>query len=140
MEQYAQIAPGAGRSLHSAALEAAMADDSFDLYDLKVEVVATDRPMVCGHRAGDWFLVQGEDLVFPQTRRFSMYALSALLPLLPAKQRPLQDNDWMRSDALIACPDPNCGAMFKITRVGRRTLSHGECTVVDIPTGDDLYD
>ena len=113
-----------------------MTDDRFDLYDLKVEVVATDRPMVCGHRAGDYFLVEGEDLVFPQANRFSMYALAALLPLLPAKQRPLQDNDWMRSDALIACPDPNCGAMFKITRVGRRTLSHGECTVVESPTGE----
>ena len=117
-----------------------MTDDRFDLYDLKVEVVATDRPMVCGHRAGDYFLVEGEDLVFPQANSFSMYALSALLPLLPAKQRPLQANDWMRSDALIACPDPNCGAMFRITRVARRTLSHGECTVVDIPTGDDPHD
>ena len=31
-------------------------DDTFTLYDLKVEVVATDRPMVCSHRAGDYFL------------------------------------------------------------------------------------
>lgn len=117
-----------------------MADDRFDLYDLRVEVVATDRPMVCGHTAGDYFLVQGENLVFPQTRAFSMYALAALLPLLPAKQRPLQANDWMRSDALIACPDPNCGAMFKITRVGRRAQSHAECTAVEIPAGDDQDD
>ena len=87
-----------------------MTDDSFDLYDLKVEVIATDRPMVCSHRAGDYFLVEGENLVFPQARSFSMYALAALLPLLPAKQRPLQGNDWMRSDCLIACPDPHCGA------------------------------
>ena len=36
-------------------------DDTFDLYDLRVEVVATDRPMVCGHRAGDWFELQVED-------------------------------------------------------------------------------
>lgn len=107
-------------------------DDSFDLYDLKVEVVGTDAPMVCGHREGDSFLVQGEDLVFPQGGRFSMYALAALLPLLPAKQRPLHPNDWMLSDALIACPDPNCGARFRISRVGRRTLRHGECTVVPI--------
>ena len=41
-------------------------DDTFTLYDLKVEVVATDRPMVCSHRAGDYFLVQGENLVFPK--------------------------------------------------------------------------
>ena len=46
----------------------------------------------------------------------------------------------MLSDSVIACPDPNCGAMFRITRVARRTLSHGECTVVDIPTGDDPHD
>ena len=114
-----------------------MTDDRFDLYDLKVEVVATDRPMVCGHTPGDYFLVEGEDLVFPQTRSFSMYALSAILPLLPAKQRPLQKCDWMLSDSLIACPDPNCGAMFKISRVARRTLRHGDCTVVKLPTGDD---
>ena len=35
-------------------------DDTFTLYDLKVEVVATDRPMVCSHKVGDYFLVQGE--------------------------------------------------------------------------------
>ena len=114
-----------------------MPDDRFDLYDLRVEVVATDRPMVCSHVPGDYFLVEGENLVFPQARAFSMYALSALLPLLPAKQRPLQDNDWMRSDCLVACPDPNCGAQFRITRVGRRTLSHGDCTVVSLPAKGD---
>lgn len=107
-------------------------DDSFTLYDLKVEVVATEKPMVCGHKEGDFFLVEGEDLVFPQTRSFSMYALSALLPLLPAKQRPLQENDWMLSDSLIACPDPNCGARFKITRTRKRVLRHGDCTVVPV--------
>ena len=118
----------------------AIDNDAFTLYDLKVEVVATDRPMVCGHRAGDYFLVEGENLVFPQARSFSMYALAALLPLLPAKQRELHPNDWMLSDALVACPDPNCGAMFKITRVGRRTLRHGECTVVPAPGTDGAMD
>ena len=73
-------------------------DDTFTLYDLKVEVIATDRPMVCSHKAGDYFLVQGENLVFPKDTSFSMYSLSALLPLLPAKQRPLDPNDWMLSE------------------------------------------
>ena len=59
-------------------------------------------------------------------------ALSALLPLLPAKQRPLDENDWMLSDSLIACPDPNCGARFQITRIRKRTLKHGDCTVVPV--------
>lgn len=115
-------------------------DDTFTLYDLKVEVVATGRPMVCGHREGDSFLVEGENLVFPEGGSFSMYALGALLPLLPAKQRPLQENDWMLSDSLIACPDPNCGAQFRITRTRRRTLRHGDCTAVPAGEGDGTRD
>lgn len=103
--------------------------DGFTLYDLKVEVVATEKPMVCSHKEGDYFLVVGENLVFPQTSQFSMYSLAALLPLLPAKQRPLDPHDWMLSDSLIACPDPNCGAKFKITRLAQREFSHSECTV-----------
>ena len=37
-------------------------DDTFDLYDLRVEVVATARPFVCGHHAGDSFELRGENL------------------------------------------------------------------------------
>ncbi len=107
-------------------------NDQFTLYDLKVTVVATEKPMVCSHHEGDYFLVEGENLVFPEGARFSMYALSALLPLLPAKQRHLAHNDWMRTDALIACPDPNCGAQFHITRTGLRTFHHADCTVVPL--------
>lgn len=112
--------------------------DEFTLYDLKVEVVAGDRPMVCSHHEGDYFLVQGENLVFPENTKFSMYSLSALLPLLPAKERELNKNDWMLSDALIACPDPNCGAKFKITRVGKRIQKHSECTVVPLTGNEDI--
>ncbi|MBQ8995098.1 MAG: TIGR04076 family protein [Oscillospiraceae bacterium] len=107
-------------------------DDTFELYDLKVEVTEGEKPYVCGHHTGDYFLVQGENLVFEKSSSFSMYALSAILPLLPAKQRKLDKNDWMYTDSYIACPDPNCGARFKISRTGVRVLSHGECTVVPL--------
>ncbi len=107
-------------------------DDTFTLYDLKVEVIEGDKPMVCSHKVGDYFLVEGENLVFPEGTSFSMYSLSALLPLLPAKQRELHPNDWMLSDCDIACPDPNCGARFRITRVGKRIQSHSVCTVVPL--------
>jgi uncharacterized repeat protein (TIGR04076 family) len=106
--------------------------DTFVLYDLKVEVRGTDRPFVCSHRKGDSFLVEGENLVFPAGGAFSLYSLSALLPLLPAKQRPTDPNDWMTTDTDIACPDPNCGAVFRITRVGKRTLSHAGTTAVPL--------
>ncbi len=111
-------------------------DDNFELYNLKVEIISSERPMVCKHRVGDYFLVIGEDIVFPENNSFSLYALSALLPLLPAKQRPLHKNDWMLSDSIIACPDPNCGGLFKITRIGKQVFSHTECTVVPIEKGD----
>lgn len=107
-------------------------NDTFTLYDLKVEVIEGEKPMVCSHKVGDYFLVQGENLVFQKDTSFSMYSLSALLPLLPAKQRELHQNDWMLSDCEIACPDPNCGARFRITRVGKRIQSHAECTVVPL--------
>ncbi|MDP1569645.1 MAG: TIGR04076 family protein [Vicinamibacterales bacterium] len=108
-------------------------DDRFELYDLRVEVVAGDRPMVCGHRVGDWFEVRGENLTLPPGQAFSIYALAALLPLLPAKQRPTAATDWMTTDAEIACPDPHCGARFRITRVGTRTFRHSEVTAVPLP-------
>jgi uncharacterized repeat protein (TIGR04076 family) len=95
-------------------------------------VIATDRPMVCSHHAGDWFEVRGENLSMPAGQGFSIYALAALLPLIPAKQRVTHDNDWMTTDTDIACPDPYCGARFRITRLGRRTFRHSEVTVVPL--------
>jgi uncharacterized repeat protein (TIGR04076 family) len=103
--------------------------DEFTLYDLRVEVVL--RPgggFVCGHREGEAFRVSGEDLVFEAGASFSFYVLSALLPLLAAKQRLTDENDWMTSDSDIACPDPNCGALFRITRTGTRVFSHADVT------------
>lgn len=109
-------------------------DDSFQLYDLRVEVVATERPMVCSHQVGDSFTVEGENLRLPDRQAFSIYALAALLPLLPAKQRVTHDNDWMTTDTDVACPDPHCGARFRISRTGVRTFRHGEVTAVPLPS------
>ena len=113
-------------------------DDRFELYDLKVEVLAGSRPMVCDHRAGEYFYVIGELIVFPEGSRgaFPMYPLAALLPLLPAKQRATDANDWMTTDAEVACPDPHCGGRFRITRLGKRSFRHAETTAVPLPGGD----
>lgn len=107
-------------------------DDTFSLFDLRVEVIATDRPMVCNHPAGDWFELVGENLHFPPGQGFPLYPLAALLPLLPAKQRPTHPHDWMTTDAEIACPDPHCGGRFRITRTGTTTFRHGEVTRVPL--------
>lgn len=100
----------------------------FWLYDLQVETVIGDRAPVCRHVEGENFRVEGELLIFENEQRVSMYALAALLPLLPAKQRPTQVQDWMTTDAEIACPDPNCGGRFRITRGEKRWFRHAETT------------
>lgn len=82
--------------------------------------------MVCSHHIGDYFEVRGENIYNPAGQAFSMYALSALIPLLPAKQRDTHPNDWMTTDTEVACPDPHCGAIFRITRMGKRTFRHSE--------------
>ena len=110
------------------------APDEFTLYDLRVEVVAGEQPMVCNHAVGDYFELSGENLTLPPGQSFPLYPLAALLPLLPAKQRETHPHDWMTTDMEIACPDPLCGARFRITRTGRTTFRHSEVTRV--PLGD----
>ena len=112
------------------------ARDEFTLYDLRVEVAECRGKMVCNHKLGDYFELSGENLSLPAGQTFSIYALAALLPLLPAKQRITADADWMTSDTDIACPDPHCGALFRITRTGKRVFKHGDVTVVPMPGGD----
>src|SRR5215813_1260886 len=111
-------------------------DDTFELYDLRVEVTAPEGGAIyCGARPGDYFELRGEMLYLPPGQGFSIYSLAALLPLLPAKQRPTHAHDWMTTDGEVACPDPNCSSRFRITRIGRRRFSHAATTAV--PLHDD---
>ena len=106
-------------------------DDSFELFDLKVEVTApAGATLYCGAKPGDYFELRGEMLHLPPGQGFSIYSLAAVLPLLPAKQRKTDPNDWMSTDAEVACPDPNCTTRLRITRMGRRRFSHAETTAV----------
>jgi uncharacterized repeat protein (TIGR04076 family) len=109
----------------------ATASDEFTLYDLRVEVVAKG-PMVCNHAAGDYFELSGENLSLPAGQTFPIYPLAALLPLLPARQRETHPADWMTTDTEIACPDPHCHAVFRITRTRKRTFRHGDVSAVPL--------
>jgi uncharacterized repeat protein (TIGR04076 family) len=111
--------------------------DKFELWDLRVEVVGEQQQMVCDHTVGDYFELKGENLSFPAGQAFSLYALAAILPLLPAKQRMTDRNDWMTTDAEIACPDPHCGARFRITRTEKSTFRHSDVTAVPLPQAPD---
>ena len=111
-----------------------MADDSFELYDLRVEVVAPEgATLYCGAKPGDYFELKGEMLHLPTGQGFSIYSLAALLPLLPAKQRVTHPNDWMSTDSEVACPDPNCPSRLQIRRMAKRVFRHAEVTAVPLP-------
>ncbi|KAJ7430582.1 hypothetical protein B0H11DRAFT_924529 [Mycena galericulata] len=106
-------------------------DDTFELYDLRVEVVCPPgQRILCGAKEGDYFTLEGEMLYLPPGQGFSIYSL--VLPLLAAKQRPSHANDWMSTDADVACPDPNCKSLLRIIKTGKRSFSHGEVTVVPL--------
>ena len=108
-------------------------DDEFELYDLRVEVVAPEGShLTCSAKIGDYFELRGESLFLPPGQSFSIYSLAAILPLLPAKQRETHPHDWMSTDAEIACPDPHCPSRFRITRIGKRSFRHSETTLVKL--------
>lgn len=115
-----------------------MADHQFTLYNLQVDTIEGDKPFVCGHVTGKAFELRGENLYFE--REFSLYALAAILPLLPAKQRMLNEYDWMATDHIIACPDPHCGARFKISRTGKQTFTRSETTIEPLPDNNPWKD
>ncbi|HEY7817619.1 MAG TPA: TIGR04076 family protein [Vicinamibacteria bacterium] len=106
-----------------------MSDDRFKLYDLRVTVVEIRGRSVCGLAVGDWFEVRNSSqLVLPKDRHFCIYALSSVLPLLPAKQRELSQNDWLSSDSLVACPDPDEQLIMKIERLEPVDLRKSDLT------------
>ena len=113
-----------------------MSGDGFELWDLRVEVVAPEGAKLwCGAKVGDHFELRGEMLHLPPGQGISIYSLASVLPLLAAKQRMNHPNDWMESDAEVACPDPNCPSRLRITRIGRRRFSQPATTAVPLPEG-----
>jgi len=101
----------------------------FDLYDLRVTVERIEGRSVCGLSVGDYFEVtESNRLRIPEGKHFCMYALSAVLPLLAAKQRELAVNDWLERDTIVACPDPDERLLMRIERIAKRTLNSDELT------------
>jgi uncharacterized repeat protein (TIGR04076 family) len=93
------------------------------LHDLRVTVERIEGRSVCGLAVGDFFEVtESSRLRIPAGRHFCMYALAAVLPLLAAKQRQLPADDWLETESLVCCPDPEERLVMRIERVGEREL------------------
>ena len=47
-------------------------DEGFWLYDLRIEVVLEERLPVCRHVEGEYFQLQGENLIFKSEQKISL--------------------------------------------------------------------
>ena len=100
-----------------------------ELYDLRVTVDSIEGRPVCGLAVGDYFeLTNSSQLRLPDGGHFCVYALAAVLPLLPAKQRQLPEADWLERESLVACPDPDERLIMRIDRTGQSTVALGDVT------------
>jgi uncharacterized repeat protein (TIGR04076 family) len=99
------------------------------LYDLRVTVERIEGRSVCGLEVGDYFEVTESNRVrIPPGKHFCLYAIQAVMPLLPAKQRKLPDEDWLEQETFAACPDFEERLIMRIERIGERTLITEELT------------
>ena len=100
-----------------------------EVYDLRVTVQRIEGRSVCGLAVGDYFEVtESSRVTIPEGKHFCLYALSSVLPLLPAKQRQMPPGDWLEQDNFVACPDPDERTIMRIERIGRRTIPTSDLT------------
>jgi uncharacterized repeat protein (TIGR04076 family) len=100
-----------------------------ELFDIRVTVERIEGRSVCGLEVGDYFEVtKSSQLRVPGDKHFCIYALQAVLPLIPAKQRKLPDSDWLEQDSLVCCPDPDERVIMRIERSGTSRLRSQDLT------------
>ncbi len=70
------------------------------------------------HVVGDYFEVYGSRITLPPGKHICFYSLSSLIPLLPAKQRKIDEpGDWMLKVKEVECPDPEGRVIWEIVDV-----------------------
>ncbi len=107
-----------------------LADDQFELYDLKVVVESIGGNCTCEMSVGDCFYLKGGKISMPEGKDFCLYALQSTVPLLPTKQRMNHPADWMETDSHVICPDPACKLIMRIDRNGSRVLNHDDVSPI----------
>lgn len=100
-----------------------------ELFDLRIVVDRIEGRSVCGLKVGDYFEVTNSaELRIPEDKHFCIYAIQAAMPLLPAKQRQMPASDWLESDSLVACPDPDERLIMRIERTAKVKLKSSDLT------------
>ena len=87
------------------------------MQDLKI--VVKEIKGVCDiMKVGDYCIARGSRLSIPESAHFCYYALSSILPLLPAKQRKIDEpDDWLPTTWEVECPDPEGQVILQIVPI-----------------------
>jgi len=83
--------------------------------DLRITVREVRGTCTSGMAPAQIALLRGSSLYLPQP--FCLYALQAVLPLLPAMQRNLAPDDWMAKEKVVICPDPAGNVLLRVDRL-----------------------
>lgn len=93
------------------------------LTDLKITVVEVEGTCRARMVPGDSVILRGELLEIPQGRGFCLYALNALLPYLLARERRLDEGDWLGFVPTFDCPEAD--RMVRMTVEALPTTTEG---------------
>ncbi|MEM7345727.1 MAG: TIGR04076 family protein [Chloroflexota bacterium] len=110
--------------------EITLRNDEFQLYDLTIVVEKIEGHCTCAMTEGDKFFLRSGKISLPEGADFCLYAMQAIIPLLPAKQRRNHPADWMETDARAVCPDPACRLIMRIDRDELRILRHDDVSPI----------
>ena len=100
-----------------------------EVYDIRVTVDRIEGRSVCGLAVGDCFdVTNSSEVRIAAGQHFCLYAMAAVLPLIPAKQRRLPAGDWLEQESLVCCPDPQERLIMRIERRGIVTLATDDLT------------
>lgn len=92
------------------------------MYNLKIVVEKIEGFCDLPMKVGDYFTVKGGKIEIPEGKYMCLWALQSLMPMLPAKQREIdEENDWIPHTKRLICPDPNGRVIFRIDRIDTKT-------------------
>ena len=87
------------------------------MYKLRVTVEEVQGKCTAPHRPGDYFEIKNGNIHVPDGKFICLYSLQSLIPLLPANEREIAEDDWMSSEKHVICPDPKGGVLWRIDRI-----------------------
>ena len=87
------------------------------MHNLRITVEEVAGHCTAPHKPGDYFEVRDGNIYIPDGQFVCLYSLQSLIPLLPANERELADDDWMKTDRRVICPDPKGKVLWRIDRV-----------------------